>query len=573
VTRATESDGATADAAEPSPRAGPRHPPGPARLLAPWARGYRRDWLRPDIVAGLIVWSIVVPQAVAYAQIAGLPPQAGLLAAPGALIGYALLGTSRTLIVGATTSTAALSAAAVGTLADGDAARFAALSAALALVTAGVLAGSGLLGLGSVTDLISKPVMTGFLFGLGLTIAVGQLPKVLGVEDPGGDFFPRLWGLLGELDTVDAATAAVGGASIVALVALRRLAPAVPGILVVLVLAIGASALLGLDRHGVAVVGHLPSGVPEPAVPDVRWSDALELLPAAFGVMLLCTEGLGVARGLATRHGYAVDPSRELVAVGGSNLLAGLSQGFVQAGGASQTAAADRAGGRTQLASLVAAGLVLLTGAFLAPLFADLPQATLGAIVVVAVAGFFRVDELRRFARVRRSAILLALVALGGVLVLGVLPGLVVTAGLSLVLVIKRLSRPPVGSLARDPETGAWGRADRHPGWTSAPGVLVVRADAPLFYANVVAVKDRVLALARETDPAPHAVVIDLAQSPELDVEGVDALAELADALARDEIELRLAEVRAPAREVLRRSGLAERVAIAPTLDAAVRIT
>ena len=532
------------------------------------ADGYRREWLRPDVIAGLIVWSVVVPQAVAYAQIAGLPPAAGLIAAPGALVGYALLGTSRTLVVGATTSTAALSASAVGPLAGGDTAQFAALSAALALVTAVVLVSSGALGLGAVADLISKPVMTGFLFGLGLTIALGQLPKVLGVDDPGGDFFPRLWAVLGELDSVDAATALVGAASIVALVVLRRRAPAAPGILIVLVASIAASALLHLSSHGVDVVGELPSALPKPGLPDVAWSDVGSLVATAFGVMLLTTEGLGVARGLATQHGYVVNPSRELIAYGGANLLSGLSQGFVQAGGASQTAAAERAGGRTQLASLVAAVLVLLTGAFLAPLFKDLPQATLGAIVIVAVSGFWRIGELRRFARLRRSAILLALVALAGVLVLGVLQGLVVAAGLSLIVVIKRLSRPSVGTLARDPATGVWGRADRNPDWELPPGVTVVRSDGPLFYANAVSVKEYVLATARAE--GARAVVIDISGSTDLDVETVDALTELADALAAEGVELRLAGVRRPAAGMLSRSGVAERVTIAPTIDAAV---
>jgi hypothetical protein len=322
VTRAPEQPDAAAEPGEERPRAPPPRPlPGP-RLLA-WARGYRREWLRRDLVAGIIVWSVVVPQAVAYAQIAELSPQAGLVAAPGALLGYALLGTSRTLVVGATTSTAALSAAAIAPLAGGDAGRFAVLSAALGLVTAGVLVASGLIGLGAVADFISKPVTTGFLFGLGLTIAVGQLPKVLGVEDLGGEFSPRLWGVLGELDAVDAATATVGIASIALLVALRRRAPAVPGILVVLVLAIVTSAALDLRGHGVDVVGELPSAFPDPTVPDVSWSDVVDLLPTAFGVMLLCTEGLGVARGLATRDRYTVDPSRELVAYRGANLLAG----------------------------------------------------------------------------------------------------------------------------------------------------------------------------------------------------------------------------------------------------------
>jgi len=225
-------------------------------------------------------------------------PTAGLMAAPGALVGYALVGTSRTLVVGATTATAALSASAVGPLANGDAERFVQLSAALAVVTAVVLVCSGLLRLGAVADLISKPVMTGFLFGLGLTIAVGQLPKVLGVDDPGGDFFPRLWGVLGELGDIQPATAAVGGLSIVLLVVLRRVMPAVPGVLVVLVLSILVSWLFDLKAHGVDVVGTLPSALPDPSIPDLRDGDIAALIGTGFGVVFLSTEGIGVARGL-----------------------------------------------------------------------------------------------------------------------------------------------------------------------------------------------------------------------------------------------------------------------------------
>ena len=534
-----------------------------------WLRSYRREWLGADLVAGLVVWSVVVPQAAAYAQIAGLPPEAGLVAAPGALIAYALLGGSHALVVGATTATAALSAAAVGPLADGDPARFAALSATLALVAAGILVASGALRLGGVADLISKPVMTGFLFGLGLTIAIGQLPKLFGVEGGSGEFFERLWDFAGSVDDAHGLTIAVGAASVALLVAGRRFVPAVPSTLVVLGLAIAASALLDFQGHGVDVVGELPDALPDPSVPDVSWHDALDLLPAAFGVMLLSTEGIGVARAVATRHGYAVDPNRELAAFGGANLLAGLSGGFVQSGGSSQTAAADRAGGRTQLTALVAAALVLLTGAFLGPLFTNLPQATLGAIVIVAVTGFYRVDELRRFAVVGPIALLVALVALAGVLLLGVLPGLVVAAGLSLMLLIYRLSRPAVGLLARNSATGAWGRADRHPEWTSPEGLVVARVEMPLFYANAVHVKDHLLALVRAADPKPAAVVLEFDQS-NVDLDGLDMLAELADALAAESIELRLASVRAPVLDLLRRSGLLEKLRVEPTLDAAV---
>ena len=345
--------------------------------------------------------------------------------------------------------------------------------------------------------------------------------------------------------------------------------PGFPSTLLVLVVAIVVSALAGLDAHGVDVVGEVPTALPDPAIPDVGLDDLGALVVPALGVLVLSAEAVGVARALAVRHGYRVDPNRDLVAMGAANALAGLSSGFVQSGGASQTAAADGAGGRSQLASLAAAGLILLTGAFLAPLFEDLPQATLAAIVVVAVAGFFDFAELRRFVRVRRSAIAFAGLALAGVLLLGVLQGLIVTAALSLVYVVARLSRPSVAALARDPSTGAWGRLDRHPDWLAPDGVLVVRSDGPLLYPNANAVKDRVLALLAAASPGPRAVVLDLSQTTELDLQTVDTLGELADALEREGIELRLADVHAPALEVLTRAGLADRVPVEPTLDAA----
>ena len=350
-----------------------------------------------------------------------------------------------------------------------------------------------------------------------------------------------------------------------------RLVKRLPSTLLVLVLAIAVSALAGLDEHGVDVVGEIPNALPDPAIPDVGLADLVDLIGPALGVLVLSAEAVGVARALGVKHGYRVDPNRDLVAMGAANALSGLSSGFVQSGGASQTAAADGAGGRSQLAGLVAAGMILLTGAFLAPLFEDLPQATLAAIVIVAVAGFFDFGELRRFVRVRRSAIVFAALALAGVLLLGVLQGLVLAALQSLIYVVARLSRPSVAALARDPETGAWGRIDHHPDWMAPEGVLVVRSEALLLYPNANAFKERVLAITAAASPGTRAVVVDLSQSTELDIQTVDTLGELADALGRDGIELRLAEVREPAREVLARSGVAERVRIERTLDDAVR--
>ena len=437
-------------------------------------------------------------------------------------------------------------------------------------MTGVVLVAGGVFRLGAIADLVSKPVMTGFLFGLGMVITLAQVPSILGVEPGEGNFFPALLDVLGELGDVDGATLAVGLGSIAVLLLGRRLLPAFPSTLLVLIIAIAVSALLDLSSHGVDVVGDIPNALPDPAIPHVSADDFVALLAPALGVLIVSAEAVGVARGLAVNHGYQVDPNRDLRALGASNLLAGLSSGFVQSGGASQTAAADGAGGRTQLASIVSAGLILLTGAFLAPLFEDLPQATLGAIVIVAVSGFFDVAELRRFAHIRRTAIVTALLALAGVLALGVLQGLVVTAGLALVYVVQRISRPPVGVLARDPLSGAWGRADRHDSWLPPEGALVARSDGPLLYPNANAVKERVLALAAAADPRPRSVVLDLSTTTELDVQTADSIDELSDQLARDGIELRLAAVRAPAREVLDRAGVSERVPIAATIDEAL---
>jgi hypothetical protein len=283
-----------------------------ARVIPSWLHGYERPWLRADAIAGVVIWSVVTPQAVAYAQIAGLPPQAGLMAAPGALLAYALLGTSRQLVVSATTATAAVSAASVGPLAHGDTASFAALSAALALVTAVVLVAGGALRLGAVADLVSKPVMTGFLFGLGMVIMLAQVPSILGVKPGEGNFFPALVDVLGELGDVHAATLAVGLGSVAVLLLGRRLLPAFPSTLLVLIVAIAVSALLDLSSHGVDVVGDIPNALPDPAIPHVSADNFVALVAPAFGILIMSAEAVGVARALAIKHGYQVDANRDL---------------------------------------------------------------------------------------------------------------------------------------------------------------------------------------------------------------------------------------------------------------------
>lgn len=540
-------------------------------LLPSWLRGYERAWLRADVIAGIVVWSVVAPQAVAYAQIAGLPPAAGLMAAPGALLAYAWLGTSRFLIVSATTATSAVSAAAVGPLAGGDVARFAALSAALALVCAVVLAVAGRLGLGAIADLVSKPVMVGFLFGLGMTVAMAQVPALLGLPGAEGTFFDRIGALGRHLGDIHWTTALVAGSSVAALLALRRIAPRLPAPLVVLGGAIVVSALLDLHGEGVDTVGRIPRALPDVAVPDVSASDLVALIAPALGVLIMSAEAVGVSRALAARHDERIEPARDLMALGASNLLAGLSSGFVQSGGASQTAAAETAGGRTPLTALVCAVLVLLTGAFLGGIFTDLPQATLAAVVVVAVAGFWDVRELRRIAGVRRSAAVFSGLALLGVLAFGVLQGLVLAAGLTLVYVIRLLAGVKVSPIALDPVSGAWTRAAAENGHAATdPTTLVLRADGPLFYANVEAVKDTITTLVTTADPPPSRVVLDLSPNSRLDVQVADALVELAATLHAHGTSLTLAAVRTEPHRILDRAGRSSHLAYAASIPDAL---
>ena len=554
--------------------------------VLPWLAHYRRRWLRADLVAGLTSWALVVPQAVAYGQIAGLAPPAGLAAAFAGPLGYSLLGTSRQLMVSPTSSTAAISAAIVGTMAAGDPVRFVALSATLALVIGATFALLGLFRLGFVSQFLAFSVQTGFMFGLGLTIAVGQLPKVLGISAPTDEsFLPGLAHLLTHLGETNGWTALLGLGGLGAMVLLNRYAPRLPAALAVVAAGTALTALLDLTARGVATVGAIPAGLPPPAIPDVSVSDVLALVPVAVVMAVLgYAESASVAQDLATRHGYDVDPDRELLAIGAANGLAGLLGGFMVAGGASQSAANDRAGARTQAAGLLVAVLALVTALFLTPLFFDLPEAVLGAIVLFAIMGFFRIGELRRIARLRRDSFAGALVTLIGVLVLGVLPGLILAVGLSIVNLLTRAARPGCSLIGRATAEGApadgappavYGDLTQNAALRPVPGLLIVRPNAPLFFGNVRAVRQQVLDLARHggapagagpLPDAPHgpperAVLLDLQMSPNMDVETADTLAQLRTALAGEGRTLWLGGVHDSGRTLLLRAGYAATLA------------
>ena len=526
-----------------------------------WLRHYRRAWLRGDLVAALTTWALVVPQAIAYAQIAGLPPQAGLFAAFAGLLGYGLFGTCRQLIVSPTSSTAAISAAIVAPVALGNPERYAAASAALAMLVGVVLIALGLLRMGFVSRFISAGVQVGFMFGLGLTIIVGQLPKLLGVPAGDGAFFGQAADLLGHLGDTNGWTAAIGLGSLAVLLGLKRVAPAVPAALAVVVAGIALVALFDLTARGVEVIGSVDGGVPLPAIPSVGWRDLLGLLPGAVAVAIIgYAESATVAESMGAEHGYDVEPDRELRAVGIANILSGLFQGFITGGGASQTAANDRAGAQTQLVSLLVAGLTVVTTIALLPLFRDLPQAALGAVVISAVVGFLNLAAMRRIRRLRRDSFVIALVAMVAVLALGVLQGLILAVVVSVGVFLIRSSRPSSSVLGRVPGTTPYVALEHAPEARTEPGRLVYRLNAPLLFVNAKRLRDGIRDELGDADPPVRVVLLDLSFTPELDIESVNVLGSLRSELERQGVALWLAGVHAQVLEMLDRSGLADQI-------------
>jgi sulfate permease, SulP family len=540
-----------------------------------WLPKYDRQWLRFDVIAGATVWGLLVPESIAYAGLAGLPPQAGLYTLLVTLAAYAVFGTSRHLVAAATSAAAVLLASSVGGLAGTDAARYMSDAAGLVIFCGGLFLIAGFLRLGFVAQFLSRPVMEGFVFGLAIFVTVSQLPKLFGIEKGSGDTIKQFVHLIGHLGDTSGVTLAVGAGALVLLFVVERLAPKIPGGLVALVLGILVSAIFSLSSHGVKIVGHVPSGLPTPGVPSLRSADILPLITAAGGLLLVIfSESLGAADNFATKYGYEIDPNQELIALGVANLGSGLLGGLAGGGSLSQSAVNEGAGARSEVSPLIAALLILITVLVLTPLFKDLPEAVLAALIIHAVSHLWKVSEMRRYYHLQRLEFWLAVATLLGVITIDVLPGLVIGVAAMLLLVIYRASRPHVGTLARVPgERGAYGEVARHPEYDRIPGMLVLRLEAPLFYANATPVRDRIKTLVGSNDPPPKALIIDLGGTDRLDVTSAEMLAELVHTMHSAGIEVALADVRQPVVRMARRSGLAKRLGddrIFHTIDEAV---
>lgn len=453
---------------------------------------YRRSWIRQDVLGGLTVGAMLIPQSMAYAELGGMPPEAGFYAVLLALVAYAAVGSSRHLGIGPEPGTAILSATAVGALAGGDPVRYAALMAALALLVAAVCALAFVARLGFFADLLSRPVLVGYITGVGLTLMGSQLGKVFGVPLEADGVFGRFVEFAQRLDEIHAITAAIGVATLVTILALRRWR-AVPGTLLAVAAATIVAEFLSLSQRGVSVVGDIPQGLPPLGLPAITWSDLFALAPAALGVTLVgYSDNILTARAIATDSGYRIDPNRELLALGAANLASGVSQGFPISSSASRSFVPASIGTHSQVASLIAAAFVTASLLFLGPVLASFPQAALGgvilaaAVVIIDVAGFI---DLWRLNRVEFG---LAVVAAAGVMAFDVLIGVLLALALSAGIAVWRIARPHDAVLGGADDLDGWVAVDDYPTARTLPGLLVYRFDAPLFFANASWFQQRV---------------------------------------------------------------------------------
>ncbi len=543
--------------------------------ITAWLPAYDRQQLSADAIAGVTVWGVMTPVALAYAQMAGVPAVAGLYTAFAALMAYAIFGTSRHLKVTASSTMAVMSAAVVGALAGGDAARYAALTAGLAVTVGLILLAAGIARLGFISDFLSKSVVTGFVFGLALTIAIGQAPKLFGVPSTSGNFFQQVYGLVVQIPEANPRTMVIGFGTIAILLLIRHYYPRIPGGLVVLAMGILAVTFLHLDEKGVSTIGVFPTGLPTPRLPDVRLIDVPYLLTGAAGIVFLAVgESLGSARAFAARHRYEIDADQEMIALGAANLGTGLFQGFTADASLSSSATGENAGARTQVSSLVTAALIFITLLFLAPLFKNLPNAVLGGIVIVAVIGLMDVAELKRYYASNRNDFLLAMVALFGVITTDVLMGLIIAVMLSLLIILYRSSRPHVAVLGKIPgQVVGYGDIGRHPENVTESELLIVRLDAPLYFLNANVARTQVLDMVAASQPPPRAVIFHLGASADLDVASLDMLRTLLVELEELGIQVFLAQVRGGVRDRLRLTGVMDVLGaghVYPSVDAAV---
>jgi SulP family sulfate permease len=522
---------------------------------ASWLRSYDRADLRPDLAAGITIAAMLVPQGMAYALLAGLPPEVGLYAATVPVLVYALLGTSRQLAVGPVAIVSLLTASALAPIVEEGSASYLAAAAVLALLVGVIHLVLGFGRLGFLVNLLSHSVLIGFTAAAAIIIGFSQVKHVLGVAVPRQEQFADTVRAVGEqLREIHGPTLAIGVASLVVLLAAKRVMPRLPAALLVVAGSTLAVDLLDLEAEGVAVVGDIPDSLPVFGIPDASGSLMADLAVAAVVITVVgFMESIAVAKVYARRHRYDLDPDQELIGLGAANVASGLFGGYPVTGGFSRTAVNDTAGARTPLASVVTAVLVLITIALLTPLLVSLPKAALGAVIMVAVAGLIDVGEMRHIASVKRSDLIGMGVAFVATLALGIEIGIVLAVVASMLVVFARMSRPHTAVLGRIDGTTSYRNISRFPEAVVPRDVTVLRIDASLSFVNAANVKATLIAAA---DAAPAAVVLDASGINDIDATGVEALRDVLTECADRGVPLHIADVKGPVRDVLHRSGL-----------------
>ncbi len=521
-------------------------------------RAYQRDWLPHDLAAGVSVAAVALPTAIAYAGIIGLPPAAGLYAALLPLLAYAALGTSRHLIVNPDAATCALVASTLAPLAAGDPTSLPGLAVVLAIATGAICIAAGTFRLGFVADFLSRPILVGFLNGVALHILLGQISRVFGFPMKSHGIVPSLIELAQKLPQTHVPTLVVGALTLGVLIASSRLLPRVPAPLVAIVVAMAAVKLGGLEARGVAVVGSVPAGLPELRWPALEREAVRPLVLGALGVALLSfSNAMVVARSFAAKGRYEVDADREFFALGACQIAAGLSQGFAVSGTESRTAINHAMGGRSPAVGVVAAALMAAVLLFLTGPLAYLPQAALGAILVMAAIGLFDVRELRHLGRVSWQELAVALVTMLGVVALGVLDGILVAVLLSILFLLGRASRPPDAVLGRVAGMRGWHDLSRHEGAETQPGLVLYRFSAAIVFFNAPYFKKRVLELASASEGVRW-LVVDGAPLNTIDSTGATTIEDLAAELRARGVRLGFANLRSVVRAGLERAGVHE---------------
>jgi high affinity sulfate transporter 1 len=508
-----------------------------------WIRGYRwGTWLKRDIIAGISVAALLIPESMGYAEVAGLPPEVGLYAAPLALLGYAIFGRSTILVVAASSSTAAVSASVIAEVnAGGGSDTAVALSAALALFTGMIFVAAGLARLGWVANFMSKTVIEGFIIGLSINIIIGQLDGLLGIEVVGESAVEELGDALSQIGDYDLATLTVGAVSLALLFSLGRLIPKLPAALTVVALSV---LYVELADPSIAIVGDIPQGLPDLGIPDFSSSDIGGLIAGGLAVALIgFSEGYGAASSFARKHKDRLENNQEFIAYGSSNIGAGLSGGMVVGGGLSKSAANDTAGAKSQLSNAVNAVLVVLTLLFLAPFFENLPEATLAAVVIHALWHSASPRKLAPVWRVNRQEFWIAVVVLVTVLTLDTLPAIIIGVIVSLGLLVYRISFPKASELGRDPATGVFQSREAYESAERIPGIVVYRFDAPLIYSNAEAFGNAARDLVDAADPPARVLVVDCEQMFRIDFTGAEAVDGLIEDMRERNVELRLARL------------------------------